>query len=215
MMCKTIIFDLDDTLYKEIDFLKSAYQEIAEICDDKDEDLFNDMIGWYHNDKNVFEKLVERYPHVTIRELIQRYRNHKPNIKLSREVKQVLDFFRTEGCNIGLMTDGRSITQRNKLRALGIEDFFDAILISEEFGSEKPSKDNFIFFEKKFDGAFAYIGDNTAKDFITPNKLGWSTICLLSNGSNIHPQNFTLSEIFLPDYKINRLNEVIEIISKR
>lgn len=26
----TLVFDLDDTLYKEIDFLKSAYQQIAQ-----------------------------------------------------------------------------------------------------------------------------------------------------------------------------------------
>ena len=39
-MCKkVVVFDLDDTLYKEIDYLKSAFQEIA--------DYFRDQYGIY------------------------------------------------------------------------------------------------------------------------------------------------------------------------
>ena len=34
MKRKIIVFDLDDTLYKEVDFLKSAYQEIASWLED-------------------------------------------------------------------------------------------------------------------------------------------------------------------------------------
>jgi len=33
---------------------------------------------------------------------------------------------------------------------------------------------------------FWFIGDNTSKDFIVPEKLGWRTICLANCGDNIH-----------------------------
>jgi putative hydrolase of the HAD superfamily len=56
---------------------------------------------------------------------------------------------------------------------------------------------------------YVYIADNTQKDFITPNKLGWTTICLLDKGQNIHKQNFELSNEYLPKFTINSFEEII------
>jgi putative hydrolase of the HAD superfamily len=56
---------------------------------------------------------------------------------------------------------------------------------------------------------YVYIADNTQKDFVTPNKLGWTTICLLDNGHNIHKQNFELSKEYLPQFRINSFEEII------
>ena len=39
-----------------------------------------------------------------------------------------------------LITDGRSLTQRLKIQALGLTDLFDDILISEAMQSEKPRR---------------------------------------------------------------------------
>ena len=60
---------------------------------------------------------------------------------------------------------------------------------------------------------YYYIGDNTKKDFIAPNKLGWETICLRDNGLNIHQQNFNLDSSFLPKYMINNLAEIVKIVN--
>ena len=47
-MCnKVVVFDLDDTLYKEIDFLKSAYKEIATSIGNPE--LIQQMLEWYKN----------------------------------------------------------------------------------------------------------------------------------------------------------------------
>ena len=60
---KVIVFDLDDTLYKEIDFLKSAYKEIASIVDkDHCETLYDNMISNYYKGENVFKLVSEIYP---------------------------------------------------------------------------------------------------------------------------------------------------------
>ena len=103
------------------------------------------------------------------------------------------------------MTDGYSVTQRNKIKALDIENIFDLIVISEEFGFEKPNPKNFEVFDKFNTIEKYYIGDNTSKDFIAPNTLGWTTICLLDNGKNIHMQDFNKELIYLPKIKINNL----------
>ena len=56
---------------------------------------------------------------------------------------------------------------------------------------------------------YVYIGDNPHKDFITPNKLGWTTICLLDRGQNIHKQNFINSLELNPHFFIKSFDEII------
>jgi len=46
---------------------------------------------------------------------------------------------------------------------------------------------------------------------VSPNKLGWTSICLLDQGSNIHSQNFNIEEDFLPKIKINSLSELLKL----
>ena len=122
-------------------------------------------------------------------------REHKPNISLSETVLSELNLLKSSECIIGLITDGRSVQQRNKVEALGLNRWIidDDILISEEFGSEKPNPANYEYFMKRYPECdeFIYVGDNLKKDFIAPNALGWRTVCLKDGGRNIHKQDFT------------------------
>ena len=56
---------------------------------------------------------------------------------------------------------------------------------------------------------YTYIGDNIIKDFISPNALGWRTICLKDDGRNIHQQDFGLAEEYLPKITVGSLNELL------
>lgn len=213
MKVKYIIFDLDDTLMYEIDYLKSAYREIAAFVDEKNHKaVYNFMWSNYQKGENVFDILIQKYPKISKEELLDGYRNHFPNISLSEEANEVLQTIKSKGYKLGLITDGRSITQRNKLKALKIEELFDKIIVSEEFGSAKPDNRNFEIFIEKNIKDYVYIADNPKKDFVTPNKLGWTTICLINKGYNIHPQYFDLQKEYLPMFKVNSLYEVKNII---
>jgi putative hydrolase of the HAD superfamily len=66
--------------------------------------------------------------------------------------------------------------------------------------------------ERYHSRTYYYIGDNPAKDFVAPNHLGWTTICLLDDGQNIHPQDFSLSQQMLPQHRISKLSEIENII---
>jgi putative hydrolase of the HAD superfamily len=209
----TIVFDLDDTIVKEIDFLKSAFQEIAKFVDIKNLELFNQMMNWYFDNQNVFLNIQAQYAKIQIQDLKNIYRNHFPNFDSNSKNKQLLIDLKQKGYKLGLITDGFSITQRNKLKALDIENLFDMVVISEEFGSTKPDSKNFEIFEHFETQNFCYIGDNISKDFVTPNKLGWQTICLLDDGQNIHQQNFNLDSLYLPKIKIDNLNEILNFVS--
>lgn len=206
------VFDLDDTLYPEIDFLKSAYWAISgKLQPYAGRSLYEEMLLRYSRRENVFQWLVDTCPFapptLTVEWLLSEYRTHAPSIQLSAETAAFLQQVRERGIPCGLMTDGRRITQRNKLRALGLEKMFDDVIISEEFGSEKPAERNYLYFEEKYPGReFCFFGDNTAKDFLIPARLGWMTVCLKNTGGHIHTQNFSQSPC--PDFIITSFAEV-------
>lgn len=217
MKNKMIVFDLDDTLYKEIDFLKSAYREIASRLEIRFgiKGILEKMWMDYLAGKNVFNVLIQHPDiQVTQEDLLTIYQNHYPVITLTEEIKQTLVFFKEKGVSLGLLTDGRSVSQRNKIHGLHLSYFIDEqdVVISEEFGSEKPAIRNYKYFEYRHpDCEFIYVGDNVGKDFIAPNQLGWTTICLLDNGMNIHQQDFSLSKDYLPAYRIKSIVDLIAL----
>lgn len=209
----TVVFDLDDTLYKEVDYLKSAYQEIAkQIGMPEAYDLL--WKTWMaHGD--AFGELLSRYDiSLTKNELLEIYRYHKPKIELSEGARGFLECICEAGMYVGIITDGRTRTQMNKMEALDILKYIDPkdIIISETFGSEKPSPKNYMHFMKSGQECI-YIADNPQKDFLAPNLLGWKTVCLLDDGRNIHPQNFDLPNEYLPQQCIKDFSNVVSILS--
>lgn len=219
MKNKIFVFDLDDTLYKEIDFLHSAYREIAQWVELKFSlnDIYPFMLRVYENKLDVFSLLIRTYDLPLKKgDLLDMYRLHFPIICLDGDIENVLNVL-SLNYRLGMITDGRSITQRNKYRALELGRFIDGndLVISEEFGSEKPSEKNFLFFQDKYINTdFFYIGDNLRKDFITPNRLGWTTICLIDDGRNIHRQDFSCPEVYLPQFAINTLKDLLSLSGK-
>lgn len=215
-----VVFDLDDTLYKEIDFLKSAYQEIAEFFRDKFGiyGLRGEMLRYYREGKNVFQEVIDFYKRpVEMKTLLDIYRNHIPNISLNAETKQVLDSLKNGNSGIGLITDGRMVSQMNKIKALGLDKYIPEkyIIISEVWEHEKIDGFAYDLMEKLFpNGNYFYVGDNPQKDFLAANKRGWTTICILDNGQNIHKQYFDLAEDYLPKYKIEKISGLLGFIDQ-
>ena len=204
---KIFVFDLDDTLYSERDFEKSGIEFVYNHFNIKHIELETIL----NNRKNWIEQIIDGSNNqITLQIVLDIYRNHFPIIKLYEDSKMFLEKLLSLENEMSLITDGRSSTQRNKLRALGIEPYFKNIIISEEINSEKPSEYNFrMVMNNKYIENYIYIADNPNKDFITPNKLGWTSICLLDKGQNVHKQNFNLSIDFLPHYSINSFEEII------
>jgi putative hydrolase of the HAD superfamily len=204
---KIFVFDLDDTLYSERDFEKSGIEFVYENLSIKHISLETIL-----NNRNNWIELVINSSNnqITLQMVLDIYRNHSPTIQLYKDAKVFLEKLLSQEIEMSLITDGRSITQRNKLRALGIESFFKNIIISEEVNSEKPSEYNFrMVMNNKLAENYIYIADNPKKDFITPNKLGWTSICLLDKGQNVHKQNFNIPSEYLPLFSISSFEEII------
>ncbi len=182
-----VVFDLDDTLYNEVDYLRSAYMAFAkELEPESWQQLFAHIFSLYRNNLDAFEFISTTY-NITKTDLISSYRNHVPHIKPFDGVFRTFDKIKGKNAKISIITDGRKLTQMNKINALGLAPYLDYIVISEEIGSEKPNKINYKAIEERFNKtSYYYIADNTKKDFVTPNGMGWQTIALVDRGLNIH-----------------------------
>ena len=210
---KVIVFDLDDTLYKEIEFVKSGFHAIASAIGI--EGAQDELLNWLQHGENAFEKLTAKYSiGYSISELLQIYRSHIPDIYLDNDTEECLNTLK-EKAHLGLITDGRTLTQWNKIQALGLTAFIqqEDILVSEAFGYGKPAPQVYGFFEVKYpDCAYYYSGDNVTKDFVTANERGWTTVCLLDDGRNIHRQDMEVAKEFQPRYRVQKLSQVCSII---
>ena len=208
-----IVFDLDDTLYKEIDFVKSAYIYINSYIKFRyGIDLSKNIKKCLDGEVNFFDLINsklqqdQRFP---IEKYLELYRFHYPEIKLPDDTTVFLDKILSHNIDFSIITDGRSISQRNKIKALGLYDLVKNIIISEETGFEKPHLNNFKILNRIYSNKkLIYIADNTSKDFLAPNSLNWDTVCLINNGQNIHPQDFNLNIDYLPKIKVNYLSEI-------
>ena len=209
-----IVFDLDDTLYKEIDFVKSAYIYVCKYIRSRfGIDFFSQIQECIDDGINFYDYIISKLHHkhnFSIEKYLELYRFHYPKLSLSTDTTEFLNNISDRKIGFSIITDGRSISQNNKIKALGLSHLAQNIIISEETGYEKPHVNNFKIIEKVYpDKKFLYIADNTSKDFLAPNTLKWDTVCLLDNGQNIHKQNFDLQTKYLPKIKINHLKELI------
>lgn len=205
-----VVFDLDDTLYNELEYVKSAYSAIAKKLKPTDwKPLFATMVAKYREKQDVFAYLSGEYS-MEKTELIRFYRDHFPKINPFTGVIELFTAIKENQGFIGIITDGRAKTQRNKIDALGLKQFIDCCVISEEVGAEKPNEENYRIVERKCGpGSYYYIADNLNKDFITPNRLGWKTLGLIDNGMNIHSYSHeSLNANQLPHYFLISLKEI-------
>lgn len=210
------VFDLDDTLYKEVDFRNSGFEFIRqEIIRLYQRDIIGLLISYYEGrSKDLFSDIVNwlDLPQTSKEQFIWMYRNHHPNITIDNEILAILQYLKNTTRGVSLLTDGRTITQRNKIKALGLQEF--PAYISEEFdNAEKPNPLRFEFIQQLHGNCeYIYVGDNVNKDFITPNNLGWKTVGIQDDGRNIHSQKKIVSEQSRPHIWLQSILELKGII---
>lgn len=207
-----VVFDLDDTLYREDDYYTSGVIAISHIVKEiYGQDLEDRILTWKRDGvRDIIGMLCEELnlPQSVKEEFIWTYRLHKPNIELSAGVKEILDLIENQSAGIAVLTDGRSISQRLKIAALGLSTY--PLYISAEWNSEKPELDRFRKIQEHHcSDRYVYVGDNPEKDFKAPNELGWGTIGILDRGINIHSQNISgLEQSCYPDVWISDIKEL-------
>ena len=193
-MTTTVVFDLDDTLYDEIDYCQSGFRAVSEFLAEPSasqpaERIFAALWDQFTagNRSGTFNAALDtleiQYDDEQIQRLVGVYRSHIPTITLPTDSRDVLSELKAK-YTLVLLTDGFLPAQQLKVQALGIEEYFAIIVYTEQLGREcwKPSPAGFEKIIKDLNEAPArmvYVGDNEKKDFIAPNKLGFSTVQLI------------------------------------
>jgi putative hydrolase of the HAD superfamily len=216
-----IIFDLDDTLYNEKDFVFSGFSEVANWISNESKNSFDEIFHAMFNDFNsngrghVFDNILEKYHKKTkknIRKCISIYRLHTPKISLSHETRKLLLKLKKK-YKLYVVTDGNKIVQKNKTQSLNLNTYFEKIFITYRYGikSSKPSLKCFEIIkniEKTNWEKIVYIGDNPHKDFVNLNKMKAITIRILYGDY----ANDNVDKKFDAKYKIYNLTELYDLL---
>jgi putative hydrolase of the HAD superfamily len=187
-MPAVIVFDLDDTLYLERDFVRSGFVAVEGWISDN----FG-VCGFFERAWTLFEHgrrgdifdrvlsalSIQSNPDL-IRHLVDIYRRHVPQIRLASDAEEALAAV-CPRCRTALLTDGPGSTQARKVEALGLIGRLRPIVYTDDFGRGmwKPHPRGFVAIQDEFGlpaHEFVYVADNPIKDFVTPRRLGWKTV---------------------------------------
>lgn len=188
-MIKAVIFDLDNTLYNfdaanEFGIRALAaytepvfgwdYPRMKDLYEESREKLTERMgdVGSAHNRLLRFQNLLEEkklplHPHAL--EMAKAYwRGVLDNMALSPGAREIMEELRRMGVRIGLGTDMTAYMQYEKLIRLGLMEYMDFIVSSEEAGTDKPGNAFFMLCARKagcLPGECLFIGDNIVRDY--------------------------------------------------
>jgi putative hydrolase of the HAD superfamily len=220
---KVVIFDLDDTLYPERDFVYGGYRAVAErVHADHGVDIEAELRAQFERGvrHDVFglalRALGIRADETYLRTLVETYRTHTPALRPYVGIA-LLERLRAAGYGLGLVTDGITAVQRSKVASLGIEGLFDAIVYSHELGGRDTWKPSPLPYERCLAALqveaheAVYVADNPAKDFRGARRLGIATVRIRHPGGE-HAAIEPATVFDAPDREIRSLTELAQLI---
>jgi carbamoyl-phosphate synthase large subunit len=222
---QAVLFDLDNTLYPEEQFVVGGFRAAAQLLADRlkltADPVFERMLEILpeHGRGKVFDLLLKELEiegAVWRPVLLQAYRCHRPALSLFLGTEASLRTLRNRGLRLGLVTDGMASVQRRKIAALGLDAYMDAIVCTDELGRgcAKPSIVPFEVALKLLDvapEAAAYIADDLSKDFAGPNQLHMKTAQIRSEGLiGVWPAAAPVDPIYQPQLQAESLNDALK-----
>jgi len=221
---KAILFDLDNTLYPEIDFVKSGFKKVAQHISSRykfeAEKIFYRMLNIMKQYRRgrIFDILLKELNIFSLEKvqlLVYIYRSHKPNIKLYEYVLPTLKKLKNSSIKIGIITNGIASVQKNKVVALGLENYFNVIIYTDQLG-KKFWKPSVIPFEIALEllevepYEVGYVGDDISKDFFAPNLIGMLSIQVKKDATL--DDKIVYKKLYRPKIIINNIKEILSIV---
>jgi putative hydrolase of the HAD superfamily len=189
-MIRWIVFDLDDTLYLEAEYVRSGFAACGEWLQEQlGVNGFSEHAWALHGAGergNIFDHALSHLRPLAndnaalVQRLVGIYRAHRPAITLEAEVVEVLDHLSRDH-RLAIISDGFLVAQRLKVEALKLSRWCDPVIFTDLWGRDawKPNPRAFTEFCTRVEclpSESMYVGDNPTKDFIAPNRLGWLTV---------------------------------------
>ncbi len=221
-MLEALMFDLDDTLYAERDFVSSGYWEIAKHLEQRygsgapePRRLHREMMetlqlqGREHVLPMVLGRLEQD---CAIAELVQVYRRHQPEINLYPGCSELLGALRVR-YRLGIVTDGQPDVQQRKVEALGLQEMVDQIVYSWSHGieREKPHPYPFLLMAQLLcaePSNSLFVGDHPIKDCYGAHRVGMKSVRIRGC------RYVATEEDKTADFEIKSLNELPLILEE-
>ena len=185
---RVVVFDIDDTLYLERDYVRSGFRAVGSwarrslgVPDlaDRAWAAFESGVRSTIFDAALTDVGVESTPELMAR-LVACYREHQPDITLLDDARACLEAAVADAA-VAVITDGPLASQSAKARSLGLATWSQTTVFTETLGPGfgKPHQRAFELVEQSLGiegDRCTYVADNPAKDFVGPKALGWRTV---------------------------------------
>lgn len=186
-MIKAVFFDLDGTLLDRDtsvnNFILRQYDRLNSVVGHIPREKYItrfielDNRGYVWKDK-VYQQLVREFgiTGLTWEEWLQDYIDEfKYHCEPFPNLIPMLEELKTHNLQLGMITNGRGQFQLDNIKALGIEKYFDAILISEWEGVKKPDPEIFkralkVLNVSAYESIF--VGDHPENDVKAAQNVG-------------------------------------------
>lgn len=219
-----VVFDLDDTLLPEHEYVASGYAAVSDFLSPilavPARQITDELWEIFHSaDRSrAYNVLLANHGHEDpelIQECVRTYRAHVPTVELSAEARRVLEICLDHG-PVGIVTDGPEVMQAAKVRALGLEELGLHVVLSDALGGRdawKPSPRGMLEVTRMMGvspTATVYVGDNPAKDFLAARAAGMGSIRYRTERqlhARVEPAGGAE-----PDAEVNSLDELFAVI---
>jgi putative hydrolase of the HAD superfamily len=193
MVIRAALFDLDDTLYEQAEWLHGAWRSVALAGGTLGLDPvaleaeLRSVCAEGSDRGRIIDRALRRIgaPDAPLAPLLDAFTGHAPgSLTPYPGAREALARLRKQ-VPVGLVTDGNVTIQRAKLAALGLSEAFDAVVLSDAIGREyrKPHP-------APFEAALAalevaaneavYIGDRPGKDVAGAAAAGMRSVRVLT-----------------------------------
>jgi putative hydrolase of the HAD superfamily len=191
---RCVVFDIDDTLFLERDYVESGLKKVGMWVRDN-----LGIVDFFDRAWNLFEMgvrgtifddalescRIKASPEL-LSTLVKIYRVHEPDISLLPDARSCLEKLHGR-VDLAVITDGPLQCQRAKARALRLERWMGQTVFTAELapGLGKPHPGPFRMIEEetgRSGSECVYVADNPIKDFSGPKRLGWSTVRIRRSG---------------------------------
>ena len=212
-MSLAIYFDLDGTLISYPNNFRSLFDEALgfqvedEVYDLYVDELFANLEEIVENPYfKAFNKINEEFDlGINPEEIAEEYISIE--LKATDLNEELFEFLKSLSKNhkVGILTNGASNVQIDKIRKHGISEFVDEIIISNDIGARKPDEEIFEIAKKKLNAEnYVYIGDTFDEDIIPASNSGFKTIYISGEESadlqSHNPESFAqVINLFMKD----------------
>ncbi len=232
---KAILFDLDNTLYNYDLVHEKALKEVHRILNRRLNIGLKEFLRLYgiskteihrelsgtassHNRILYFQRMIEKTektvePGIILKMYNAYWDSLLKNMRLYKGVLSLFKELKRRNIKIGIVSNLTTHIQLRKLHKLGLSEYIDILVTSEEAGREKPHPSMFLFALNKLrvlPSEVLAVGDDPKTDIEGANAVGIDTVLLVKNVQAKLPKE----DYRKPDFIIKDISELSDVLEK-